>query len=143
MSGEAAGSSCEEWSLSGDEWSLSCDETNLSGDESFPSHDTAFPSRDELLPSRDGAFPSREPSPAGEEVRLAHPYGEIEGINLYGCKTGDSPAINLGRFNATPANASVPLANGNPEDWMFFARAVKRDQEIGQPSPTISVIVRS
>jgi hypothetical protein len=84
-------------------------------------------------------------SPAAKQVRFkfSKAYGEVEGVNLYGRKTGDSTWLNLGRFNATPANAAVPLANGNPEDWQFQARAVKRDLEIGHPSPATSVIVRS
>lgn len=50
--------------------------------------------------------------------------------------------MNLGRFNATrPTPPS--LANGNPEEWQFQARAVKRDKEIGHPSPATSVIIRS
>ncbi len=84
-------------------------------------------------------------SPAAKQVRFkfSKAYGEIEGINLYGRKTGDTTWVNLGRFNATPANAKLPLANGNPEDWQFQARAVKDDIEIGHPSPSMSVIVRS
>jgi hypothetical protein len=50
--------------------------------------------------------------------------------------------INLSRFNATPATATVPLANGQPEDWQFQTRAVKRDVEIGHPSAIVSAIVR-
>lgn len=82
--------------------------------------------------------------PAAKQVRFkfSKAYGEIEGVNLYGRKTGDTTLVNLGRFNATPANATVPLANGNPEDWQFQVRAVKRDNEIGHPSPT-SVIIRA
>ena len=84
-------------------------------------------------------------SPAAKQVRFkfSKAYGEIDGINLYGRKSGDTALLNLGRFNATPGNVSVPLANGNPEEWQFEAHAVKRDKEIGLPSPAVSVIVRS
>jgi hypothetical protein len=37
----------------------------------------------------------------------------------------------------------VPLAGESPEDWQFQARAVKRDQEIGRPSPLVSAIIRN
>jgi hypothetical protein len=84
-------------------------------------------------------------SPAAKQVRFkfSKAYGEIEGVNLYGRKSGATDLVNLGRFNATPANATVPLANGNPEEWQFQVRAVKRDMEIRHPSPAVSVIVRS
>ncbi len=84
-------------------------------------------------------------SPAAKQVRFkfSKAYGEIDGINLYGRKSGDTALINLGRFTATPGNVNVPLANGNPEEWQFQAHAVKRDQEIGSPSPAVTVIVRS
>ncbi len=84
-------------------------------------------------------------SPAAKTVRFkfSKAYGQIQGVNLYGRKTGAMDWINLGRFNTTPATATVPLANGSPEDWQFQVRAVKRDVEIGHPSPTVSVIVRS
>ena len=83
-------------------------------------------------------------SPASKQVRFkfGKSYGNVDGVNLYGRKTGDSSWTNLGRFTAIPANATVPLANGQPEDWQFQARAVKRDKEIGPPSPAMSVIIR-
>ena len=49
----------------------------------------------------------------------------------------------LGRFNAPPANAVVPLAGESPEEWQFQARAVRRDQEIGHPSPVLTAIIRN
>ena len=47
----------------------------------------------------------------------------VDGINFYGRKNRETAWINLGRYTATPANASVPLVNGNPEEWQFVARA--------------------
>jgi hypothetical protein len=41
----------------------------------------------------------------------------------------------LGRHNATPANAIIPMTEGNPEEWQFQTVAVKRDQEICHASP--------
>lgn len=83
-------------------------------------------------------------SPAAKQLRFkfGKSYGKVDGVNLYGRKSGASAWVNLGRFNATPANTVVPLADGQPEEWQFQARAVKRDQEIGQPSPTLSAIIR-
>lgn len=84
-------------------------------------------------------------SPAAKQVRFkfGKAYGDVDGVNLYGRKSGETSWLPLGRFNATPANAVVPVANGNPEEWQFEARAVKRDKEIGLPSPATSVIIRA
>ena len=70
-------------------------------------------------------------------------YGKIDGVNLYGRKSGTSSWTPLGRFNATPANTIVPLADSSPEEWQFQSRAVRRDQEIGNPSPVMTAIIRS
>lgn len=67
-------------------------------------------------------------------------YGDIDGVNLYGRKTGNGGWAFLGRFNATPGNVAVPLADGAPEQWEFYNRAVKRDVEIGNPSPVMTAI---
>ncbi|HEV7405294.1 MAG TPA: hypothetical protein VGO11_20285 [Chthoniobacteraceae bacterium] len=68
--------------------------------------------------------------------------GQIDGINFYGRKEGTMAWTLLGRFNATPFSALVPLAGAAPEPWEFLARAVKRDVEIGFPSDVVQVIVR-
>lgn len=68
--------------------------------------------------------------------------GQIDGINLYGRKEGTMTWIMLGRFNATPFSALVPLAGAAPEPWEFLARAVKRDVEIGIASDVVQQIVR-
>jgi hypothetical protein len=47
----------------------------------------------------------------------------------------------FGCYNATPANAIVPLTGDNPEQWEFQARAVKRDQEIGLPSVVLQATI--
>jgi hypothetical protein len=44
-------------------------------------------------------------------------------------------------LSAIPANAIVPLAGDSPQEWQFQARAVKREQEIGQPSPVITAFI--
>lgn len=66
----------------------------------------------------------------------------VQGINLYGRKSGASVWTPLGRFNATPFTANVPLAGGEPETWEFQARAVSKDHEFGLPSDAVIVIVR-
>jgi hypothetical protein len=84
-------------------------------------------------------------SPAPKQLRFKFPkaYGKIDGVNLYGRKTGSTTEISLGRFNASPANVVVPLTEGSPEEWQFQTRAVRRDQEIGHPSPVMTAIIRS
>ena len=44
---------------------------------------------------------------------------------------------------STAARTTVPLSGDAPEQWEFQARAVKRDQEIGLPSPLITAIIRN
>ena len=68
-------------------------------------------------------------------------YGKVDGMNRYGRKSAATDWTNVGRFNATPANAAVPLADGQPEEWQFQARAVKRDAQIGRPSPVMTAII--
>lgn len=68
--------------------------------------------------------------------------GQIDGINLYGRKEGASGWTGLGRFNATPFSAMVPLAGAAPEAWEFQARAVRRDVEIGTASLISQAIIR-
>ena len=59
-----------------------------------------------------------------------------------GAGQGSAGWVALGRFNATPGNAHVPLAGGAPEDWEFAVRAVRRDAEIGLQSDSASMIIR-
>ena len=69
--------------------------------------------------------------------------GKIDGINLYARKAGTPGWTALGRFNATPFTAMVPVtAPTGPEDWEFQARAVKRDVEIGLPSMIVQQTIR-
>lgn len=84
-------------------------------------------------------------SPAAATVagKFRKARGNIDGINLYGRKSGTSGWVMLGRFNATPFSALVPLSGANPEDWEFQARAVKRDVEIGLPSMIIPQMIRA
>ncbi len=69
--------------------------------------------------------------------------GKIDGINLYARKAGTPSWTALGRFNATPFTAMVPVvAPTGPEDWEFQARAVKRDVEIGIASDIVPQTIR-
>ena len=83
---------------------------------------------------------SRAPHTVGGKFRKA--AGNVDGINLYGRPVGTSAWQALGRFNATPFTASVPLPATGPAEWEFYARAVKRDVEIGVASAITTVIVR-
>jgi hypothetical protein len=82
------------------------------------------------------------PSPRTVTGKFRKAGGHIDGINLYGRKDGTERWILLGRFNASPFSALVPLAGEAPEAWEFLARAVKRDVEIGVASNVVQVIVR-
>ncbi len=86
------------------------------------------------------ALASNAPHTVGGKFRKAG--GHVDGINFYGRRAGATAWTMLGRFNATPFTASVPLAGDAPESWEFYARAVKADQEFGQGSPIQPVIVR-
>src|SRR5450432_3671983 len=76
-------------------------------------------------------------SPSAKQLRFkfGKASGKIDGVNLYGRKVGATDFINLGRYTAAPANAMIPLTGDAPEEWEFEVRAVKRDIEIGSPSP--------
>lgn len=83
-------------------------------------------------------------SPAAKQLRFKFrkAYGHIDGVNLYGRKAGATTSLLLGRFTASPGNVLVPLAGTEPEEWEFFARAVKRDVEVGLPSEIVVQIIR-
>ena len=84
---------------------------------------------------------SNAPHTVGGKFRKAG--GNVDGINLYGRRAGTVAWTNLGRFNATPFTAQVPLTTGAPESWEFYAMAVKADVEFGQGSAISPVIVRA
>lgn len=86
-------------------------------------------------------FNSPSTHTVGGKFRKAN--GKIDGINLYARKAGSPGWISLGRFNATPFTALVPVTSPTgPEDWEFQARAVKRDEEIGIPSMIVQQTIR-
>lgn len=84
---------------------------------------------------------SNSPHTVGGRFRKAG--GNVDGINLYGRKAGTAAWQNLGRFNATPFTAQVPLVGAAPENWEFYAMAVRADVEFGQGSAILSVTVRA
>lgn len=83
---------------------------------------------------------SRSPHTVSGKFRKAG--GHVDGIDLAGRKSGTAAWHALGRFNATPFTAAVPLAGDVPEEWEFQAQAVKRDVAFGEPSAVAVVIVR-
>ena len=86
-------------------------------------------------------FDSLSTHTVGGKFRKAN--GKIDGINLYARKAGTAGWTVLGRFNATPFTAMVPVtAPTGPEDWGFQARAVKRDVEIGLASDIVPQTIR-
>lgn len=74
------------------------------------------------------------------KFRKAH--GNIEGIVLRGRRLGSASWTELGRFNATPFSAAVPMSSPEPEVWEFQARALKRGIEMGVASPMAEAIVQ-
>jgi len=61
--------------------------------------------------------------------------GQIDGINLYRQRKSDAAPVLVKFFMRTPAVDVAPLAQaGIPETITYTARAVSKDQEIGQPS---------
>jgi hypothetical protein len=76
--------------------------------------------------------------------RFRKASGNIEGIVLRGRRHGSAGWTELGRFNATPFTAAVPLSGGTPqEEWEFQARAIKRDLEVGVPSDIVPATVEA
>ena len=63
------------------------------------------------------ALASRTPGTVSGKFRKAG--GHVDGINLYGRKSGTAAWTLLGRFNATPFTASVPVSGTAPEEWNF------------------------
>ena len=84
---------------------------------------------------------SRAPHTVSGKFRKAGWH--VDGINLYGRKSGTAAWAALGRFNATPFTAQVPLTTGAPEEWEFYAMAVRRDVEFGVASQISLVVVRA
>lgn len=83
---------------------------------------------------------SQSPKTISGKFRKAR--GNVDGVILMGRKDGTSGWEDLGRFNATPFTASVPLANSGPELWEFWIQAFKRDVPFGNTSPVQQVIIK-
>ena len=75
--------------------------------------------------------------------RFRKAYGNVDGIVLFGRKEGGSAAwTELGRFNAMPFTAAVPVTGPNPEVWEFAAQAFKRDVPFGNLSDIHQVTIK-
>ena len=81
-------------------------------------------------------------SPKTVSGKFRKENGNVDGIILYGRKDGTYEWIELGRFNATPFTAAVPLAGVAPEVWEFQARAFKKDVPFGNMSAAVSLTIR-
>lgn len=78
------------------------------------------------------------------QVAFSKAGGRIGGINLYLRRDGDvAPGIMLGRFTRSPAVDPTPSRVADqPEERIYTAVGVIDDQEIGQRSPGVAVLVR-
>lgn len=67
-----------------------------------------------------------------------------QGIDLYGCRTGESEYTLLGRFNMSRWEDRRPnLVPAQPEQRDYYAVFVDRDQQVGAQSSTVSIVVGS
>jgi hypothetical protein len=74
--------------------------------------------------------------------RFRKAYGNVDGIVLFGRKEGSTSWIELGRFNAMPFSAEVPVTGPNPEVWEFAAQAFKKDVPFGNLSDIHQVTIK-
>ena len=81
-------------------------------------------------------------SPKTITAKFRKARGNVDGVLVYGRKDGSATWIELGKFNATPFTASVPLAGTAPEVWQIQARAFKRDVPFGNLSDIVEVTIK-
>jgi hypothetical protein len=85
----------------------------------------------------------RSPSARTVTGKFRKAYGNVDGIILFARKEGGSAAwTELGRFNAVPFTALVPITATNPEVWEFAAQAFKRDVPFGNMSEIHQVTIK-
>jgi hypothetical protein len=68
--------------------------------------------------------------------------GDAEAVDIYGQRDGDAAPIHLARVMHMPYIDARPLlAAGKPEIREYYTVFVRNDQQYGQPSATIKVVV--
>ncbi len=75
-------------------------------------------------------------------VRISFKKNNTDGINLYRRRKGELEWQFVARDTISPYEDRIQLQQpGQPEHWEYRAIAVLKDQEIGQPSDVVEVIV--
>jgi len=75
-------------------------------------------------------------------IRISFKKNNTDGINLYRRRKGELQWQFVARDTVSPYEDRIQLQNpGQPEHWEYRAIAVLKDQEIGQPSDVVEVVV--
>lgn len=75
-------------------------------------------------------------------IRIAFVKGNIDGINIYRRRKGSLTWEFVARDTVSPYEDRIQLqVPGQPEHWEYCAIAVIKDQEIGQPSDVVEVVI--
>lgn len=75
-------------------------------------------------------------------VRISFKKNSTDGVNIYRRRKGALTWEFLARDTVSPYEDRIQLQNpGQPEHWEYRAIAVIKDQEIGQPSDVVEVVI--
>ncbi|MFN7116689.1 MAG: hypothetical protein ACK4TA_07790 [Saprospiraceae bacterium] len=75
-------------------------------------------------------------------IRIAFVKGDTDGVNIYRRRKGSLTWEFVARDTVSPYEDRIQLQNpGQPEHWEYCAIAVIKDQEIGQPSDVVEVVI--
>ena len=76
-------------------------------------------------------------------VAFSKQGGEVDGVNVYMQRAGETAWTKVGLFTHTPAVDPTPLkVAGQPEERTYTVINVINDQEVGQRSPAMTILVR-
>lgn len=75
-------------------------------------------------------------------IRITFKKGSTDGVNIYRRRKGSLTWEFVARDTVSPYEDRIQLQNpGQPEHWEYCAIAVIKDQEIGQPSDVVEVVI--
>ncbi len=75
-------------------------------------------------------------------IRITFKKGSTDGVNIYRRRKGSLTWEFVARDTVSPYEDRIQLQNlGQPEHWEYCAIAVLKDQEIGQPSDVVEVVI--
>ena len=75
-------------------------------------------------------------------IRIAFVKGNTDGVNIYRRRKGSLTWEFVARDTVSPYEDRIQLqVPGQPEHWEYCAIAVIKDQEIGQPSDVVEVVI--